>query len=587
VSTQLAGDFSRTGISGPVAAAQGEAAVWCVAEGRLEGVAGLAAELGIDPSAPSEAVLAAAFADRKEAMLEPLGGPFALFAWNGSNDTGLLAVDQLGSQSIFFHEGGGTCLSFATEVVDLLRLLDDEPGPDESAVARWIVSGTLEPDETLFEGVRRLPGGCHLRFAAGRWTEHRHWRPQFTNPMSVTLEEAGATVRAALERSLAEQCAGRSIGVLLSGGLDSTSVAAVTAASGCSTALRAYSALFPGDAAADESEFVELAVTGLDLPTSRHGSQAAGVLSASAEHVREWRLPAASPNLFFQRPLLERAKADGAEIILDGQGGDELFGCSPYLLGDLVRGLRLRSLNTRARELAGGDPRAARGLLRTYALGGAAPGWLRSAHSRLRKQSALHWLTPRGAELVGESPGAPAWLALEGPRWWAWLADTLTAGRERMGVHDHLRRKLASEQLAGAHPLLDDLRLIELVLRLPPELAYDRELDRPVLRRAMRGLVPEPIRLRPTKSVFNTLVVDSLSGPDRPLLRRLLEPRRAEIRAYVTDNRLRDVVDGPIARDHPHLWAQNAWRLASTELWLQSLASEQEAAARSDETVSA
>jgi asparagine synthase (glutamine-hydrolysing) len=390
--------------------------------------------------------------------------------------------------------------------------------------------------------------------------------------MNVTLDEAGTIVRGALEQSVAEQCAGRSTGVLLSGGLDSTSVAAVATASSRATALRAYSALFPEDAAADESEFVEIAATSLGLPSSRHAAEAAGVLVAAAEHVREWRLPAASPNVFFQRPLLERARADGAEIVLDGQGGDELFGCSPYLLGDLLRRLRLPSLNARARELAGGDARAARSLLRTYALRGAAPAWANSAHSRLRPRPALHWLTPRGAELVGDGSHPATWRSLEGPRWWAWLADTLTAGRERMGVHDHLRRKLASEQLAGAHPLLDDLRLIELVLRLPPELAYDQEVDRPVLRRAMRGLVPEPIRTRPTKSVFNTLVVDSLSGPDRPLLTSLLQSPRAEIRAYVTDERLRDVVDGPIATDHPHRWAQNAWRLASTELWLRSLA---------------
>lgn len=563
MSSSLAGDFSRAGVSGPVSAAQG-AAAWCVVEGRLEGVAELASDLGLDSRAHAEAVLAAAFTRRAEAMLEELGGSFALLAWDGSTRTGLLAVDQLGSQSLFLHENGGTRLRFATEVVDLLRLLPGEPGPDEGAVVPWLVSGTLDPDETLFAGVRRLPGGCHLRLAEGRWSQHRHWRPRFATPPRATLEEAGGLVRKELERSVAELRGDRPTGVLLSGGLDSTSVAAVAAASGHADTLHAYSALFPSDAAADESEFVEIAIEALRIPSSRQSVEAAGVLDASAEHVREWRLPAASPNVFFQRPLLERARAEGVETVLDGQGGDELFGCSPYLLGDLLRGLRLRSLRTRSLELANGDPRAARSLRRSYALRGAAPGWLR------RRRPALHWLTPRASRLV-ESRRAPAWHALDGPRWWAWLADTLTTGRERMGVHDHLRRKFATERLSGGHPLLDDLRLIELVLKLPPELAYDEELDRPVLRAGMRGLVPEQIRLRRTKSVFNTLLVDALSGPDRPLLREILDPERAEIRAYVTEARLRDVVDGPVERDHPQLWAQNGWRLASTELWLRSL----------------
>jgi len=309
------------------------------------------------------------------------------------------------------------------------------------------------------------------------------------------------------------------------------------------------------------------------------------VLDASAEHVRDWRLPAASPNIFFQSPLLEHARADGVGVVLDGQGGDELFGTSAYLLGDLLRGFRLRSLRERSHELAGGDPEAAKSVRRAYAVRGAAPSWLQRAASRVRRPPTLHWLTPRAAEL---SPGrAFAWLDLDGPRWWAWLADTLTAGRERMGVHDHLRRKLEPYGLRGAHPLLDDLALIELVLRLPPELAYDDDVDRPVLREGMRGLVPEAIRTRSTKSRFNTLLVDALGGPDRPRLKDLLEPRDAEIRAYVTDARLRDIVDGPVPGDHPYLWAQNAWRLASTELWLRALGSQGEAAVASDQSFSA
>ena len=488
-----------------------------------------------------------------------------MLAWDGSTRTGLLAVDQLGSRSLFFHEDGAH-LVFATEVVDLLGLMPREPGPDEGAVVRWLVSGMLEPGETVFAGVRRLPGGCHLRLADGRWSEHRHWSPRFTKTIGTTLEDAGVAVRKEIERSVAERCAGRSTGVLLSGGLDSTSVAAVARASGVD--LRAYSALFPDDLAADELEYVEVAVEGLRLPSATHRAEAAGVLAASEEHVREWRLPAASPNLFFQRPLLKQAREDGIDVVLDGQGGDELFACSPYWLGDLLRGLRLRSLHARSLELARGDAASARDLRRTYGLRGAAPTWL--LLSRSGRRHAPHWLTARAAAWA-EEPRPPAWLELDGPRWWAWLADTLTAARGRMGVHDHLRRKLDSEHLAGAHPLLDDLRLIELVLRLPPELAYDEQLDRPVLREGMRRLVPDPIRERRTKSVFNTLLVDALKGPDRPQLRSLLEPLDAEIRAYVTDNRLRDVVDGPVARDHPHLWAQNAWRLASTELWLRSL----------------
>jgi hypothetical protein len=65
--------------------------------------------------------------------------------------------------------------------------------------------------------------------------------------------------------------------------------------------------------------------------------------------------------------------------------------------------------------------------------------------------------------------------------------------------------------------------------------------------------------------------VKSLSGPERPQLTSLLGSPRAEIRRYVTEARLRDIVDGPTAQQRPFDWAWNSWRVASTELWLRSL----------------
>ena len=587
MSTGVLGRYARGEISGPVTARQAQADAWCVVEGRLERMPGLAAKLGIGFDAPPESVLAAAFAQLGAGMLDEIGGNFALLAWDARVREGILAVDPLGSRSLFFHDGGRARLCFATEIRELLRLLGSEPGPDEGAVSRWLAFGSLEPDETLFAGIQRLPGGSYLRLSDGGWTRHRHWRPSFSTPPRTTQDEAADLVKDGLERSVSLRGAGLSAGILVSGGLDSSSVAAVASAAGPSS-LQAYSATFPDDAAVDESEFIDVAVHQLGLPSRRHPVEAAGALAAAAEHVREWRLPSASPNLFFQRSLLALARSDGVEVVLDGEGGDELFGCSPYLLSDLLRGLRLRSLRTRSVELAGGDTRLGREFLGTYALRGAAPAWLHRARARVRRRPAAPgWLLPRAAELTRDRPGRWAWLELEGPRWWSWLADTLTTRRERMGVHDHFRRMQASEGIAGAHPLLDDLGLVQLVLRLPPELAFDRNFDRPLLRHAMEGLVPDKIRLRPTKSYFNTVLVDALKGPDRRELTSLLQPSDAEIRAYVTDDRLRDVINGPTERDHPFNWSRNAWRLASTELWLRSLAAGRSAEPRSAETVPA
>jgi hypothetical protein len=161
-------------------------------------------------------------------------------------------------------------------------------------------------------------------------------------------------------------------------------------------------------------------------------------------------------------------------------------------------------------------------------------------------------------------------LDLDGPRWWCALADQLTAARERAGVHDHLRRKLQGAGLRGGHPFLDDLPLVELVLGLPPELALDPDFDRPLLRAAMRGTVPESVLQLTTKNTFDRLLVDCVAGPDRELVAALLRSPRAEILAYVRPEPLREIAVVPARPDLP--WAWTAWRLASVEIWLRRLA---------------
>ena len=136
-------------------------------------------------------------------------------------------------------------------------------------------------------------------------------------------------------------------------------------------------------------------------------------------------------------------------------------------------------------------------------------------------------------------------------------------------MHDHLRRKLAPYGLRGGHPFLDDLPLIERMLRLPPELARQGRLDRPVLRAAMQGLIPEEIRRSTAKSRFDRLLLDAILGTDRAWVESLLGSRDTELRAHVRDEALQRYARPPARPDLP--WAWRAWRLASVELWLRQL----------------
>lgn len=516
------------------------------------------------------AVLAAAYA-RGGLDLAQLRGGFVVLLWDSRRGRGVAATDQLGVLSPVFRRVGGD-LHLALEPRDLLALLPTRPPPDETSVVRWLVSGSLAADATLFAGVERLPGGHLLELGEGTIGRHRYWSLDHARP-TAGLDGAEAEVKAALERAV-EARLDDAAGVLLSGGLDSAAVAATAAGLRGRPGLPAYSLVFPQHPDVDERFLIETVASALRLSSHTVPVPGAKLLPAGVSYTRTWQVPPASPTLGIQLPLLQRAAADGTPTLLDGQGGDELFAASLHLIADRLRSGRLRD----AHGLATRIPRipdvvrarATRRALYEFGLKGALPYNAHAVARRLpgrRERWVPPWLTGRSAERYLAASDPWSWKRRPGPRWWAALVDSVTEQRERAGAHDYLRRRNALAGVQGGHPLLQDLDLIELVLRLPPELAFDPVLDRPLLRRAVAS-VPEAVRQRSTKSYFTPVFVEAMAVHDAEAARRLLTAPGAAINEYTQPELVRELVlDAPGDRRGDG-WAWSLWRLAMLECWL-------------------
>jgi asparagine synthetase B (glutamine-hydrolysing) len=178
---------------------------------------------------------------------------------------------------------------------------------------------------------------------------------------------------------------------------------------------------------------------------------------------------------------------------------------------------------------------------------------------------------PHAARALAASDDPVAWKLLEGPRWWAHTAYGITQSIEQTGVYEHLRRRAATAGIEARHPLLD-LDLVELGLRIPPRATFDPRWNRPLLRAAMTGLLPDAVRLRPQKAWFESLIVDCLTGPDRAAVTQLLADPRAELRAYADLPALRRTLldSDRELRESPFRWMWQVWRLATAEIWLRA-----------------
>jgi asparagine synthase (glutamine-hydrolysing) len=572
---QLAYSGPRAGRSGPL----------CLLDGYLDNAADLARELAggasrAEPPISDEELLGAGYRRWGIGLLGRMRGDFVLLVWDDEREEGLIARDQLGVRPAFVAESGGT-LRFATEVRDLLAMLPIRPPPDPAGVAHWIAVSTRPGPETLYAGVRRLAPGEALLLGPRGSRAERYWSPRFEQPLDLPPGELAAEVREALEAAVRRRLApdGR-MGVLMSGGLDSSSVAALCADAAGGGEVWACSATFPDHLATDESELIGELREALGLSGLNAEVRPGGLLASALEHLAAWQMPLLSWGDFWTLPLMRAAAAEGVETMLDGDGGDELFGPRSYLLADRLRaGHPLQALAL-AGELPGAGPHVPRrevmGVLSSVALAGALPHWLHNlGRAPLAKRDAPSWLRRKAIRDLAASDDAAAWKRLGGPRWWAHAAHGVTRGIDEAGFFEHQRRRAAMAGLDARHPLFD-FDLVKLCLRQPPRATLDRRFTRPVLRSSMAGLLPDSVRLRPAKARFESLVADCLTGPDRAAVWHILARPDAEIGAYVDLAAMRRALldtDRQL-RDSPFHWMWQVWRLLTMELWLRSQASQ-------------
>jgi asparagine synthase (glutamine-hydrolysing) len=547
--------------------------VLCAMEGQVDNLAELGAPLGLNaPQTGPATMLAAAWRRWGLATLARLRGSFVIAAWDREQRRGAVAVDQLGTRSVYYRTHGGG-VTFASEISDLLNLLDRRPGPDPAYLVHWLSFTDPPPAATPHEGVHRLAGGQLLSLRERTYDVASYWPTGSATPARAAVEEVRVRVQQSVARVLPDEVTRGA--VLLSGGLDSTTVAALAAARAAPATVSTYSATFPGAPSADESELIAQLADRWNLTTTALAVRAGSAVAGSLEYLEQAQLPPTSPNLFFWMPLMRRAAQDGVRVMLDGEGGDELFGAVRYLPADALRRGRLVEAYRLVTRMPGVTEASRRRLLRVladYGVRGALPGPLRRLAATVGwgREDTPFWLAPAARKVHRSTLDPDRWMNPGGPRWRAWLLHVLrdSTGGPQL-AREHVRRRSQLAGLTPRHPMLD-VDTVELMLALDPELSLDPVLDRPLLRQAMADMLPDAIRLRPRKSSFDAPFHQSLLR-ELPAIAALLAGPRSQLGEYVDLATLRrEVIERP-GRSFSlggHAWSLAIWRLVTAELWL-------------------
>lgn len=547
----------------------------CWVAGRIHEREQLADTLGAARDTPIESLLLLARTRWSDDLYARLRGQFTLVFWDPERHAVTVVGDQLGVRAPHLHRKGGR-LHVATRISLLVAALPRVPEPSHAGVLKALSGEMPAVEATLFEGVERLPGGDLL--VAGRPGVHTrpYWRPRYEPAGNVAVEEASELVwtalRQAVRRRLESTPAG---GIVMSSGVDSTSVAAAAVAEGWQPPT--YSTVFPGRPDVDESERVDLVVDALGVPNVQMQVEPAGAFGLFLDFLRTTGMLVPGAGYLIERPLLLQAADAGTTALLDGQGGDELFSVAGFLIADRVRRGRLRASMDLTRRLPGAGRGSREQLVRAwrfYVEGGAVPLFVlarRRRQSSLRRFLRAGLLTRESAKLLVETDASLDWMRNRtGPLWWANKAWLLTRARESVRIADYVRERGA---LAGieAMPPLFDVDLIETALGIPPEAEFDPHIDRPLIRRATAGFVPDEVRLSTFKSNLAPFFLEATLRDHAPMRALLEQPLR--LAPYVNVDELRTYFRTPPAATGPAAWEWSSalWRVVTLECWLRHL----------------
>jgi len=476
-------------------------------------------------AAPDSELVLGAYAAWGEACLQELRGDFAFAIWDASKRTLFCARDHFGIKPLYYADLGNFFLFSNT-----FSCLQHHPAIsgelNDAAVGDFLLFGlNYDQGTTTFRDVCRLPPAHTLSVSAHKLRGERYWFPPIDGRIRYRRpDEYVEHFRTLMQSAVADRVRTSKVGILLSGGLDSSSIAAtgrdLSGNHAGSAEFRAYTITYESLLPDRDGENARYVAGFLGIPIRCLPMDGLPLFDRWDDPKLSWPEPVDDPffaGLFDQTGMIAR---DG-RVVLKGEGSDNLmrFQMWPYVrhlgmngewgraVADSLRYWRLRpsiwpGIRRRALNVIGNSPS-----------GYTFPRWLAPAFAK-RMDLEERW---REQAIVRAQPPHPvvpkAHASLLLPQW-SHVFELENAGVTRLPVE-------------VLYPFLD-LRIVNYVLALPP---FPWAFQKTLLRRAMLGRLPEKIRLRGKTPLAGEPLVEKLQEADAVWLDKI--PWSEELDRYI------------------------------------------------------
>ena len=515
----------------------------------------------------TEVVLRSYIEDGDDA-LSRLRGMFAFLIADAESGEIVAARDQIGVKPLYWTMADGLFVA-ASELRTLLAHPHVKPKLDPAGVVEYLAFGHTSGERTLVKGVRKLPPGHVLRVRDGVARTFEYWDalPPDTQPLDEDLEGAlreqlGAAVSASLVSDVP-------INLMLSGGLDSSTIAALAARFGRPGDMTAYSVSFglPDDESSAAARLArDLGIAHREILLTER---------AVAEGFDGWLadldVPSANPTWVAVSHIARAVREDGGKVLLSGDGGDELMGgYSRWMTYLRFYERAWRPAPVPVRRLAGLIAKPfARGLAADIARRARDGGELFVGSRPFHDNDLAACLGPVGKEgLDAAPPEEPVArfrdrfdeLAPAGSDYLEWMSYVSLKTSLVEDFLTRLDRMGMAESVEGRVPLLDP-QLVRWTFRIPQSRKVPGFEQKALMRSAVGSLLPDYILRRP-KQGFCAPVADWASE--------LLAKRRIDGTALADEGLIAPDAFDRLRRTHTVKASFALWALGTLASWCET-----------------
>jgi asparagine synthase (glutamine-hydrolysing) len=505
--------------------------------------------------------------------LKHLRGMFAFAIWDSRNQVLFAARDRLGEKPFYYHKAPRS-LVFGSSISAIIADPEISITPNFPAIDSYLTYQYSPSPSTAFSGISKLPPAHYLRCdAKGNLKIERYWSPPAAEKTAASEEEiAGELMRLLRESVRIRLVSDVPLGVFLSGGIDSGTVAALMAMES-SRPIKTFTIGF------EDEDFSELPFA--RKVAEKYGTQhhefvlrpsATDILPLLVKHYNEpFADSSAIPTYYVSKFAREQIT-----VALSGDGGDESFsGYEHYRHTQRWETIDFVPLPVR-RQITG-IMKSALGVLPYgnltsrmirgwHMLGSSLPERYRTQVSIVKEQEKLACYTPYFWSLLNGNNGKGHLLDLP----WDKSMDSL----DWMARHDQhyylpdclmVKTDVASmaNSLEVRCPFLD-YKLVEFAATIPSSLKRDRSGGKRILRRAVRRLLPEEVLHKP-KTGFGVPLARWFRTDLAGLLRATLLDERSAKRGLFHQSVLKRMIGEHIAQKRD--WSNRLWAFLFLELW--------------------